>query len=164
MQIQQIIGFAYTGSSDPELDAEVLQAIMECQVTINRSWLRRHRRTAKLYDSGVRYGRAPCPDGSKGPWESLPDAYRRRIADCKVLTAIRIAELREDGVRCRPVFRTLKLTDRMGRVRKSTHILDETEKPGSFLGLRKIGHEDPSAKLGMKEYYSAQGIASEILP
>ncbi len=141
----------------------MLQAILECWVTINRAWRRRNPQAPKLYDSGVRYGRVRCPDGSLGPWESVLDAYNRGVADCKVLTAIRVAELRDEGTRCRPVFRTLQLTDSMGRVKKSTHVLVEKETPG-LLRRATLTHECPSAKLGMHEYFAAKGVTAAVLP
>ena len=164
MVLTWTIGFAYRPGSDPELDAEVLQALLECYVTINRAWRRRNPKAPLLYNAGVRYGRVRCPDGSLGPWESTPDAYASRVADCKVLAAIRVAELREQGVRCRPVFRTLKLTDPTGRVKKSTHILVEKEVPSGILRRTQLAYECPSAKLGMHEYFAAQGITAMVLP
>jgi len=164
MILQWTIPFAFCAGSDPELDAETLQALMECLVTINRSWRRRNPRAPSLYSSGVRYGRVRCPDGSLGPWESADGAYLRGLADCKVLTAIRVAELRDGGTRCRPVFRTLQLTDSMGRAKKSSHILVEKETRSGILGRATLAHECPSAKLGMHEYFAAKGVTAAVLP
>jgi hypothetical protein len=84
--------------------------------------------TKDLYSSGVRYGRTKI-------WEPIPALYARGIGDCKSLSAARIAQLRKQGIPCRPVFRFAN----RGDGNKDFHILIQTPK----------GWEDPSKKLGM---------------
>lgn len=162
MQATFVIGPAFRQGSDPGFDAEVLSILLEAEVDIARAWLKRHPQTKPLYKSGVRYGRPLMPDGSLGSWASLPDVYASGIADCKALTPIRIAELRQAGVPCQPVFRTLVVTDPRGREKRSTHILVAYETKGGLF-QKKIAHEDPSAKLGMHDYYGAQHLTATVV-
>lgn len=113
-------------------DAETLQVMLEALIGVNRVYLRHHPDTKSLYRSGVVYGRTK-------EWESIPAAMARGVADCKTVTAWRIAELREKGVKCRPVFRF--------RVRrdggKNVHILVAQDNQSADFW------EDPSKVLGM---------------
>lgn len=129
-------GVFYDGSSDED-NALALQQLLEMLIGINRLYLRRFD-TPKLYESGVRYGRTQV-------WDSIPDLLVRRYADCKSLTAMRIAELREGGTDARPVFR-FAVNPQTGR--KDFHILVQ-------VGNR---YEDPSRKLGMEQYHARRGI------
>lgn len=66
-------GVFYPGASDED-NAQALQALLECLISVNRVYLRRFR-TPKLYESGVRYGRTQV-------WDSIPDLLTRRYGDC----------------------------------------------------------------------------------
>ena len=129
----------YDGASDED-NALALQALLEALVAIDRVYLRRYgSQVPKLYQSGVRYGRTQV-------WDSTPDLLTRRYGDCKSLTAMYVAELREQGEPARPVFR-FAMNPQTGR--KDFHILVQRG-DGTF--------EDPSRKLGMEAYHRAHNI------
>ena len=131
-------GVFYAGASDED-NALALQALLEALIAINRVYIRRYgKRVRPLYNSGVRYGRTQV-------WDSIPDLVTRRYGDCKSLTAMRIAELREAGANARPVFR-FAVNPQTGQ--KDFHILVQLGK----------AFEDPSRKLGMEEYHRNKGI------
>jgi hypothetical protein len=130
-------GVFYPQASDED-NALALQALLEALIAIDRVYLRRFRRTPKLYNSGVRYGRTQV-------WDSIPDLLTRRYGDCKSLTAMYVAELREAGQAALPVFR-FAINPQTGR--KDFHILVQRGKT----------HEDPSRKLGMEAYHAAKGL------
>lgn len=128
----------HPGASDED-NALALQALLECLIAINRVYLRRHPRTPKLYQSGVRYVRTQV-------WDSIPDLLARRYGDCKSLTAMLVAELREGNQKAQPVFRFAK-NPQTGQ--KDFHIL-------VWRGGKNF--EDPSRKLGMEQYHRSHGI------
>lgn len=131
-------GVFYPGASDDD-NAEVLQALLEALVVANRTYLHRFgKRIPKLYQSGVRYARTQV-------WDSIPDLLARRYGDCKSLTAMYVAEMREQGIKCRPVFRFAR-NPQSGQ--KDFHILVQVGK----------GFEDPSRKLGMDAYHRSRGL------
>lgn len=131
-------GVFYPGASDED-NALALQALLEALIAINRVYLRRYKgRVRKLYQSGVRYGRTQV-------WDSIPDLITRHYGDCKSLTAMYVAELREAGEQTRPVFRFAR-NPQTGQ--KDFHILVQ----------RGRMFEDPSRKLGMVEYHQARGL------
>ena len=130
-------GVFYQGASDED-NALALQALLEALIAINRVYLRRYKgRVRPLYNCGVKYGRTQV-------WDSIPDLITRRYGDCKSLTAMRVAELREVGKPARPVFRFAQ-NPQTGQ--KDFHILVQLGKD----------FEDPSRKLGMVEYHKARG-------
>jgi hypothetical protein len=130
-------GVFHPGASDED-NALALQAALEFLITVNRIYLRKYGSTTpSLYKCGVVYKRTQV-------WDSIPDLITRTFGDCKSLTAMRIAELREAGVNCRPVFR-FATNQQTGS--KDFHILVQN---GNVF-------EDPSRKLGMVEYHQARG-------
>ena len=132
-------GVFYPGASDED-NALALQALLEALVAVNRVYLRRYPKTRKLYDAGVRYGRTLV-------WDSVPDLLTRRYGDCKSLTAMRVAEIREASgdKAARPVFRFM-VNPQTGQ--KDFHILI----------ARGKDWEDPSRKLGMEQFHRARGL------
>lgn len=80
------------------LNAAALQALLVCLYQLDCIWFQFHPLTAPLYQSGVIYRRTEV-------WDPIPALYSRQYGDCKSLTAARCAELRRQGVWCRPVFR-----------------------------------------------------------
>jgi hypothetical protein len=138
MRIPFDIGGAfYPGASDED-NALVLQALLEALIAVDRVWLSKHKTTPKLYQSGVRYGRTTV-------WDSIPDLLARRYGDCKSLSAMYVAELREQGINAQPVFRFQK-NPQTGQ--KDFHIL---------VRVGKV-FEDPSRKLGMDQYHQSRGL------
>jgi hypothetical protein len=130
-------GVFYPGATEDD-NALALQAALEFLVSVNRIYIKRYGRAVpSLYNCGVRYARTQV-------WDSIPDLITRHYGDCKSLTALRIAELREAGTNCRPVFR-FATNPQTGR--KDFHIL--VQSGNAF--------EDPSRKLGMVEYHQSRG-------
>lgn len=115
----------FNAGSDPAENASALQILMRCLISLDEAYLRDHPNTPPLYSSGVRYGRTQT-------WDTIPEVRNKRFADCKSLTAWRVAELNKQGILAIPVFR-LKPELRL------YHILLRTSS----------GWEDPSKKLGM---------------
>lgn len=130
-------GVFYAGAPDED-NALALQAMLEALIAIDRVYLRRYPRTPKLYASGVRYGRTQV-------WDSIPDLLTRRHGDCKSLTAMLVAELREAKIPARPVFRFAS-NPQTGQ--KDFHILVQHGKTFS----------DPSRKLGMVQYHRSRNL------
>jgi hypothetical protein len=101
------VSFAFYPGSDPELNAVALKALLDALIALNRAYLRTASRYGKriptLYNSGVRYGRAPA--GTLDTWDSIPDLYNKGYGDCKSLTAAFVAQARELGHDCEPTFR-----------------------------------------------------------
>lgn len=123
-------------------NAYALRALLDCLIEINLAFLQTHTVPA-LYQSGVRYGRTTV-------WESIPALYKRGYGDCKSLSCAMIAQLRDAGVPCEPVFRWIKYPDRRGAT--DFHILVQT----------KTKYFDPSKRLGMgknenEKYFMADG-------
>lgn len=127
------------GASDED-NAMVLRALLEALVMTNMVFLRRNPKTARLYQSGVRYGRTTT-------WLAIPALYAARRGDCKSLTAAYVAEERVAGRQASPVFRPLYNPRKQ---QNDFHILVQT--PRGFI--------DPSADLGMHDYFAAQGVGA----
>jgi hypothetical protein len=132
-------GVFHPGASDED-NAIALQALLECLIAVNRVFLKRYPATRKLMTSGVRYGRTQV-------WDSIPDLLTRRYGDCKSLTAMDVAEMREahGDKAARPVFRFAK-NPQTGQ--KDFHILSQHGKV--FV--------DRSRELGMEQYHRAKGL------
>jgi hypothetical protein len=129
MDITFNIPHAFSPDSPLDENADVLRILLDCQVRLNRAYLRTHAVPA-LYQSGVRYGRTVI-------WEPIPALYARGYGDCKSLAPALIAQYLECGVDCCPVFRWTRRPD--GSRELDFHILVQTAK----------GFEDPSRILGM---------------
>jgi len=129
MQITLDLPHVFFPGSHSEDNAYALRALLECLININRAYLRNHAVPA-LYRSGVVYGRTQI-------WDSIPALYKKGYGDCKSLTAALIAEYRNQGIECKPVFRWRNRESAPGV--RDFHILVHTAK----------GFEDPSKVLGM---------------
>jgi hypothetical protein len=131
-------GVFYPGAPDED-NAIALQALLEALIAINRVYMRAcDGKVPGLYLANVPYARTQI-------WDSTPDLYARGYGDCKSLTATRIAELREQGEECQPVFRFAQNPQTGAR---DFHIL--VRNGADF--------EDPSRKLGMVEYHRRKGL------
>lgn len=128
MQITYNLPHVFSPGTNPEENAPVLQALLEALIAINIDYLKRYPYTPKLYDSHVYYERTYW-------WEPVTALYIRGFGDCKSLTALRVAELRLQGISAKPVFRFA----RNPRGGTDFHILVQT--PNGF--------EDPSKLRGM---------------
>lgn len=131
MEITFSVPHVFHDSASQAEEAEVLQVLLEALVAVNRVHLRHHARKS-LYRSGVVYGRTT-------EWDAIPALYERGYGDCKSLSAARIAELREQKVECRPVFRFVRRRDG----HKDFHILV------ALVNRPRSMWEDPSKILGM---------------
>lgn len=130
MQVIFRLPHLYHQGSNPDENAIVLRALLECLVGVNLAFLKYHS-VPGLYQSGVVYRRTV-------EWDSIPALYSRGYGDCKSLSAALIAEYRRKGIEATPVFRWV--TNPQGD--RDFHILVQTLK----------GYEDPSRKLGMNAY------------
>lgn len=124
------------GASDED-NAMCLRALLEALVMTNMVYLRRNPRTPSLYRSGVRYARTTV-------WLAIPSLYANRFGDCKSLTAAYVAEERIAGREARPVFRPMYNPRKQ---QNDFHILVQTP----------TGFKDPSADLGMHQYFARYG-------
>jgi hypothetical protein len=133
MEITFSLPHVFHPSASKTEESVALALCLEFLIGINRAYLRDHP-TKSLYRSGVVYGRTV-------EWDSIPAVIQRGYGDCKSLSAWRIAELREEGVECRPVFRWI----RRQNGRKDFHILVAVARKSNSHGV----WEDPSKTLGM---------------
>jgi len=78
-----------------------LSVALEALVQLNRVYLRTHPAAPRIYEAGIRYlrdadlGNQDMPEAEL--WLTIPDCLASGGADCKVLAAYRVAELREQG-------------------------------------------------------------------
>ena len=128
MQITFNLPHVFHPGSSPDENAAVLKALMECLISVNVAYLKRHPSTPALYRSGTRYFRTLW-------WEPIPALFASKAGDCKSLTAALIAEYRLAGIPAKPVFRWVRNPNGS----TDYHILVETAR----------GFEDPSKVLGM---------------
>lgn len=83
------------------LTPEVVSALCDALVRIDRDYLRRHPATPPLYQSGVRYQEEP-PGVER--WAPVGKVLELRYGDCEDLACWRCAELQErDGERATPL-------------------------------------------------------------
>ena len=90
-----------------------LSVALEALVSLNRVYLRTHPSAPRIYEAGIQYLRDADGKNQDMPeaelWLTIPDCLASGGADCKVLAAYRVAELRERegelGARC-AVIRT----------------------------------------------------------
>ena len=111
-------------------DAQRLRIMVDALVRLNLYEMRKHRYPA-LYDTDVIYQRENKRRGTPERWQTIKDVYRRGHGDCEDLAAIRVAELRRQGIRAVPWFK---------RRKNIWHVL--VKYPSGKL-------EDPSRILGM---------------
>lgn len=132
MEITLSLPHVFHPRASQAADAVALGLLLELLIGIDRAYLRDHP-TKSLYRSGVVYGRTV-------EWDSIPAVVERGYGDCKSLSAWRVAELREKGTECRPVFRWMRRRDG----HKDFHILIAVARKGGGSVW-----EDPSKTLGM---------------
>lgn len=89
---------AFRRPSSAVENAKALEALMNTLVCLDAVYIQNRPRLPSLYESGVFYHRTEV-------WDTLPSLYARGWGDCKSLAALRVVELRRQGVWCRPVFR-----------------------------------------------------------
>lgn len=129
--------------SSKHQNAAALETLLACLCALDRIWLEYHGHdyTPGLYESGVYYARTIV-------WDTIPALYGRGFGDCKSLSACLIAQLRQQGIWCRPVFRY-----KGDPSATMFHILIMLS-DGSWI--------DPSADLGMHAYQENPGIPGNI--
>lgn len=88
---------AFSPRASKETNARALEVLLAALCALDRLWLT-SRRPLPLYSTPVYYARTMV-------WDTIPALYSRGFGDCKSLSACRVAELREAGTWCRPVFR-----------------------------------------------------------
>ena len=166
MQIPFNLPHVFTPSSSKVDNAHALRALLDCLVTLNLVYLRRHA-VAGLYQSGVVYGRTYVWEPTAGLY--MPNKHKKsgsifyypigetggkKRADCKSLAPCLIAEIIASGGQARPVFRFIEREDDSGLL--DFHILVQTP----------TGWRDPSRDLGMganevARFTSAQSFGFE---
>ena len=128
MLITMNVPGTFSAQSDIDETAEVIKAALDCMVTLNRNYLRRHP-TPHIYESRIKYGRTTS-------WLTVPAMLETGIADCKSLAPWLVAYYRNKGQNAKTVFR-YRPNPRTGFY--DYHIL--VDGPN--------GWEDPSRILGM---------------
>lgn len=130
---------AFTPRSSKKQNAAALETLLAALCALNRIWLRFHPGAFPLLaHSSVYYARTDI-------WDTIPALLRRGFGDCKSLSACEVAEFRQEGTWCRPVFRF------QGNAQSTMfHILIMLE-DGSW--------KDPSAERGMNSYQEMPGIS-----
>lgn len=89
---------AFSPRSSKEENAKALEVLLAALCGLDRIWVCSGRAPLPLYDTPVYYARTMV-------WDTIPALYGRGFGDCKSLSAARVAELRNSGIWCRPVFR-----------------------------------------------------------
>ena len=89
---------AFSPRASKETNARALEVLLAALCALDRIWLASGRGALPLYSTPVYYARTMV-------WDTIPALYARGYGDCKSLSACRVAELREAGTWCRPVFR-----------------------------------------------------------
>jgi hypothetical protein len=137
---------AFEPNSNRTVNSIVLRHLLDCLIALNMGYLDipvRNRpviTTLPLYSSGVRYDRDP-------EWMTIESACRKKLADCKTLTAYMIAQLRKQNRFASPVFRWVENS----QDGQDFHILVEVERSREF----PTGYTDPSKVLGMGSHENA---------
>jgi hypothetical protein len=133
---------AFRPRASNSMNAAALECLLTALTALNTIWLQYHPGTIPLYDTPVYYERTLV-------WDTIPALYRRGLGDCKSLTACRVAEMRRQGIWCRPVFR------HKSQVSSTMfHIL---------VMLQDGSWEDPSKALGMLSYQEEPGRSRAFL-
>lgn len=133
---------AFNLRSSARQNAAALETLLAALCALDRIWLQYYgHNTPVLYDTPVYYARTMV-------WDTIPALYSRGFGDCKSLSACRVAELRENGFWCRPVFRF-----KGDPSATMFHIL---------LMFSDGTWEDPSAALGMHSYQEDPGIPGNM--
>jgi hypothetical protein len=140
MPFAQLVTPAFAAGVDPETSRRLVIAGVYGLALQNMVWLKANPGTIRIYDSGVVW--RPEPKGVE-KWLSVPYILAAGKADCEDLAAWRVAELRvRDRVHAIPEILVRTLPD--GRIRAHAVV----KWPDGRI-------EDPSAKMGMHEWYAA---------
>lgn len=86
---------------------KVILYFLEAMVNCNREWIRRNPKTPSLYKSGCRYVR----EYETEEWLDIPTIILAGGGDCEDLACWRVAELRNQGIKCQPFIRWRKFGD-----------------------------------------------------
>jgi hypothetical protein len=133
MRIVYELSQVFTPQTSSLENAEVLRALLDCLIRCDLSYLAHHK-APRLYNGKVVYGRTQ-------EWLRIPDVIDLGYADCKSLSAWRIAELIHNRTYGNWVPKpTFRWQTRPGTTIKDFHIL---------IQLPSGEWECPSAKLGM---------------
>lgn len=92
-------------STSLDLAREHMQALCDCLVSINRSYLKR-RRYPDIFAAGVGYDEDAPPNGSvcgDDDWSDIEVVMRRKKGDCDDLACVRAAQLQASGINARAI-------------------------------------------------------------
>ena len=137
---------AFEPNSNRTVNSIVLRHLLDCLITLNLGYLaipparRPVITTLPLYQSGVRYDRDP-------EWMTIDSCCKKKLADCKTLTAYLISQLRQQGRFANPVFRWVPNS----QDGQDFHILVEVQRCREY----PTGYTDPSKVLGMGSHENA---------
>ncbi|MFA6159384.1 MAG: hypothetical protein WC763_07200 [Candidatus Paceibacterota bacterium] len=133
---------------DRPLAQKQILCLLEGLINIHRAYLHRHPEAPLLYSSGCRYiGQEGAED-----WYDYGEMLARGGGDCKILGAARIAELRErKGLGWQQVRPFLKWRRNKEKNFYLYHVQVRHNTPEGIIEI-----EDPSLKLGMREYHAAR--------
>lgn len=129
------------GSWDPSTRASAFDLVDLCEALSRigqRELLDRRLRIPPLYASGVLYREDP-PNQQR--WLTPAAAISAGYTDCKSLTAWRLAELRNAGVKCRAAYRQIRRKNGTYLI----HLLIEKLQGGAIV------EEDPSEVVAQLE-------------
>jgi len=120
--------------------------LLEALINMNRFYLINHPNTPKIYEADVSY----ISQGGSEDWFDIGEALKQGGGDCKILTAWRIAELRERNKlgwkSVRPFIKWKTNADR------SFYLYHALVLHSALIGGQKVHRlEDPSKILGMDE-------------
>src|SRR5262249_32131497 len=94
---------AFKGEASRRRSQSNLSVLLNALYTVDRQWLRAHRKTPRLYESGVFYQAEPAGQEN---WQDIPTTLKIGSGDCEDLACWRAAELTErEGIPARPVYR-----------------------------------------------------------
>lgn len=134
---------AFSPRASKKQNAIALETLLAALCALNRIWLQYHPgQFSLLCDSTVYYKRTDV-------WDTIPALLGRGYGDCKSLSACEVAEFRELGIWCRPVFRFQGTP-----AQTMFHIL---------IMLDDGEWKDPSAERGMHTYQEMPGDSSSAM-
>lgn len=145
----KVIGFQVDLKRNRKLAQKQILYMLEALVNMHRAYLREYPKSPTLYDSGVKY----IGQEGKEDWYDYGEMLNLGGGDCKILAAARVAELRErKGLGWKQVRPFLKWRRNKDGTFYLYHVMVMHVAPNGIIEL-----EDPSLKLGMREWHREHG-------
>ncbi len=141
LNLQTLTEFEQLGAEGRARQIIVLRAFLEAMSVANWQYLQRFPMTPRLYERAPAYS-LKTRAGERDSWQDLPATYAAGVGDCKDLSCIRVAELRNEGrMNAVPFIRIATYHDPDGTRRPLTVFHVQVSYGGKI--------EDPSKRLGM---------------